>query len=184
MSLDFFVFAVGKPIRRPAVAASLEKAGFLVWFAGESDRLHELPDGAVGEDLVLGVTRAELRTEVSRCLAEGDRPALDRMWEAGDLASCIVYTSHPYSAVEEFGQEEIEALAARLPASVVEAMRAATTHYYVRTSAGRSTMSVDLQVAVWRAIGAVSGGLMEDPQGGEYSRTAGGRLEVLVPGEE
>lgn len=98
-----------------------------------------------------------------------DRAALEALTVDETLASLGLYVTtsdHPGWIVDE---ELLEAT----PPEHRAAVRATKTHYNVETGARRNDLSIVFQEHVWRTIGVLSNGLMEDPQAGEYTTKDG-----------
>jgi len=95
-----------------------------------------------------------------------DQPTLDRLYASNDITSCRLYVERPYRLESEATPEELGELREEVGARAFRAMCAARALYILESYAGRNSLAIDFQLLVAALLGALCGGLIEDPQSG------------------
>ncbi len=103
---------------------------------------------------------------LSQALEQDRVEALAPLFEQGALALCTISVKVPYSVREELESDELRELLDEGPQEVTAALLGARSRYFITTSAGRTEASLELQMAVWKALGDLVLGILEDPQEG------------------
>ena len=161
MSISLYVYSPDPPLDH----------GFLV---------HACRDPRLSEDLhwdlvfdgqtVFGWRPGSPHADRARAaVAAHDRKALEDLTTQEVLASLGLVVTTRTDRAWPVDAESIEATPAELRAAVANAQ----THYSLETGARRNDLSLVFQEQLWRVIGVLSNGLMEDPQAGEYTTKDG-----------
>lgn len=179
MSVDLLVYSERRePVQRSALEEALRKRGWHCIFL-EPDHLTELRDGPLDGDVVYGTKDASLPAKLRETLAK-DKNQLEDFFEEGAVVGCGITAVVPFNPREEFGAD-FETQAG--PAIAGEIFKA-NSLYNVHASGGHTELSFEFQEVVWKVLGALVGGLLEDPQTGEYRRCSAEGEEVLTAPDE
>ncbi len=171
MSLDLFVNSARERVAsREEIRDALRARGWEIrfltdWFTfAPADEAEPIGN----EDVVGWQSDWGNAAELRRLCAARDMKAIEAHFQAGhSLAGCALNVTAPDPYVLEEGGYTEEQLRRELGSAATDVLLARKSHYYLRTSGGRSVESVWLQYDLWHALGEVTGGLMEDPQSGE-----------------
>lgn len=172
MSYELYIYSEhAQHLEKDRLRVKLHQEGWDVAFMASDGKLFYSSAGPLDTDtLIVGWEADDEGSQQFRHLIEEqDVNGLTAFaQETSLLASCAVFTIIPYSFAEEYTPAEVEELEDVMGADYIREAQKAKTYYYLRTSAGRSPLSLELQEATWRAIGALVGGLSEDPQEGTW----------------
>jgi hypothetical protein len=117
-------------------------------------------------------TASEKGALVAGAIDGRDLKSLQSLYDEGVVGTCGYSVQSPYDFErepeldEEFDDEEEDQ--EPIEASCLESMRRARTKYVLRVRIRSSNQSYRFLDAVWRAIGQLRGGLLVDPQSGEF----------------
>jgi hypothetical protein len=175
MSVDLFVYSVKSngPKTGELVANLARKRWHTVLLDPSGSK--ESPTGFLKNHLIYGARTSDFLKEVRDLVRQRRKRELERSLQSEAVAYCELTASpsHPLEQVD-----------GTLPPKVAKALMTAKTCYGLRTAAGRSLASVELQTAVWEMIGKLTGGLLEDPQEGSYFRMGPKGRNVLRKPED
>jgi len=107
--------------------------------------------------------------EIRSAFLRNDRQTLDRLYEGGVYGQVDVFLAT--SGSDEWNVNDPDYLEG-IPKEYQAVMGRATCRYSLETHARRNNLSLDLQQFLWRMIGALTYGLLEDPQEGGYEDRA------------
>src|SRR5262245_35823524 len=176
MSIDLTVYSERpEPVQRAALAQALQRKGWHALFIDQGS-MQELGAGAVDLDLVYGAKNAPVLKTVKDLLAGGAEQQLEALFADEEVGGCAVSATVPFDAGEEFGDE----LDAEVGPEIAQKILRAKSYYHIGTSAGRSDVAFRFQEAVWKTLGELVGGLLEDPQTGKYIQCGPKGEEVLA----
>jgi hypothetical protein len=159
MSIELFVYAKkASTFGGDQLAAKLAEKDWHVFYMVPSGS-RGVDKVALGDQLIYGA-RTVVQMEEGRKLIRSRREKeLEKAFESGSIAACEL-TICPEGASDGLDES--------LPRKLMNLLAATKVTYCLRTSAGRSILSVELQNATWEAIGELSGGVLENPQEGSY----------------
>jgi len=164
MSVDLFVYSERpEPVPRAALAEALRRKGWHAIFL-DQEHMKEVAGGALGNDLVYGTKKAAVLDRLRGLLKKGDDPKLEELFENEDAGGCGVYATGAFDPHAEMGED----LEGQVGPEIAGHLLKAKSHYTVGTAAGRTELSSEFQNTVWKTLGEVAGGVLEDPQTGEY----------------
>lgn len=103
--------------------------------------------------------------QLRAAIVGNDKKILDQMYESEAYASVDLSVLTPDSA-EWTSLAEPDALEG-IPEKFQDTIRKSSSFYILRTHACRNDQSLELQQHLWRMIGVLTGGIIEDPQEGE-----------------
>jgi hypothetical protein len=171
MSYDFVVYLPEhRTIQRSTLATELAGLGWVARFIEPHTGLRRA-DGLIEYDIVLACPRGSIDEAELDHAIEGGADSIDRFAERAPIGSCAVGVEDDFSVDPEMLNEPLDG-------RVMEALRAARSRYEISTSAARTKQSFPLQDAVARAIAALLGGLLEDPQSSDYWSYAVGAVRT------
>jgi hypothetical protein len=107
--------------------------------------------------------------EIRSAFLRNDRQTLGRLYQAGVYGQVDLFLAT--SGSDEWDVNDPDCLEG-IPKEYQAVMGRATCRYSLETHASRNNISLDLQQFLWRMIGALTYGLLEDPQEGEYEDCA------------
>lgn len=165
MSCDFFVYSEsGQAVSRSELTSAMRAVGWDIVFVDDFHKMSLAQGDRVSEyEIIVGwETDPEVAAKVQGLLANRDREGLEKLFEEMTLGGCEIYVN------ENERDEDEECIPDDIRPDHRRALENAKLSYYLRTAAGRSPLSFVLQDVVWRAIGKVTRGLVEDPQTGKY----------------
>ncbi len=168
MSIEFLVYTRSlSVVPREKVVEILATGGWMVRFV---DHHHALSTTQGLEDgLVLGCHRDSVAArELERTTGQFDYERLQPFYDREQLGSTGLCVHSPYSFSEGLPEDEMEELREQIEAWALEELLQAKQQFTLRTSAGRSLLSVELQFLVAVSIALVFGGVFEDPMNGVF----------------
>lgn len=171
MSIEFSAYSKDPtPIPIAALADAARSRGFSIL-------VDRTPDGASGPQLVNDgdlrpgdviwgwPTHSRHAAQITAALTTQDHRAITRFSDRGILGACpLEYIGPPDPPTDK----DRANLLAAYGDEYLAYRDASQICYYTRTAAGRNDLSVDLQTCVMDCILQLRGGLLEDPQLGEY----------------
>jgi hypothetical protein len=174
VSIEIFTYIRSKsPVERGPIERALATVGWCVQLRG--DRGGPPEDGPVSGGLVVGWPRVSgSGAAIATALEAGHSSELQELYDREEFGSAEYFLCSPYSLDDEFGDDGLAELAGQVEARPLKEMKAARQRLELRTTAGRSDISVRLQYAVAVAVAAVYGGLFDDPQTDEWRVFAAG----------
>ena len=172
MSYDLFIYSDNdKAVAKEELKSELEKQGWKIAFlSGSADAILKA-QGPMEESVVVAGWDADDKevAQFEALASQGNiRELMKLAGESEAAVGCVVYVTIPYDYAAGYDVEELEEFKEMNSPDYIEAVSKAKSHYYVRTAAGRSPLSFDYQEQVWRVIGDLAGGLIEDPQEGTH----------------
>lgn len=108
-------------------------------------------------------TKRKQARVIERLVAQFDVKGLEKL-PRSLFGGCALYITTPYCWADDFGDEDPTELEDTWGQAKLEARKKARTHYSLTVHGAQGQVSFDLQDAVWRAIGELQGGLLENPQ--------------------
>ena len=179
MSIAFYIFSPNHAApSKDTITQALHLKGWHVVFV-EGREMKESTARILDYALLYGARSAKLLAQLKDLLRTGDEAAMDGLFENEEAAGCEISVKAPFDAREGYGEDGLE----EFPHEVLEQVASGKSHYCIRTSAGRSRTSFDLQEAVWKSVGQLVDGLLEEPQMGEFFRVGPKGLETVYPPE-
>lgn len=163
MSIDLMVYAESnQPMTRDALRSGLSRLGWEVVFLQGDYSMTPAEGDVIGDyEFILGCpSGSPILSVLQNIIASKDRDALDEMGEEMPVGGCALSVSE--------NEYDDQCVPTEIRSDYLHAYKNAKTHYYIRTSAGRCSFSFDLQYAIWWAVGEATGGLLEDPQSGDF----------------
>jgi hypothetical protein len=177
MSVELYLYSTKPALaKRKALRDALGKKGWLVLFLDPLVMTERDINGTVGSELLYGSRDAGPLNRAREFVLERKEKKLEDLFEARAIGACALDATSPIKVRKSEVGEGV-------PAEVAAEMTRTRSHYVVRTSAGRSSTSVGLQLAVWNALGERVGGLLSDPQSRECVRIGPKGRKILVPSE-
>lgn len=158
MSLEYYVYTGStEPVSRFRLRDVLLVSGWTLHVCPAGTIRPHADDGPMKHDLVIGWRKDHPKAQAaSSCLQQGEEPTLDRLYAAGDVASCEV-------ATQALGETERLELSSHMTEKDKAAVSTAVRMYGIATRAGRSDASVTFQVLVWNALSDLTQGWKHDP---------------------
>jgi hypothetical protein len=175
LSISVIVYSPDPPLERDLLVRTCSNAGLpdhLRWeiaFVGDDGALRPVQEGAMTSETIFGWRQDKNAAAVRAAIEGGDRAAVDAFY-ADDLVAAV-WVDVRTRADASWDDEELEEAASVASEAHRKEISSAATMYVVETSARRNDVSLDFQNLIWRSIGVLSNGLMEDPQEGEYAST-------------
>lgn len=129
--------------------------------------------GALGESQYVAGWRTDAKQgrELIRACEKHDQKVLNSLYKANayGMIDLFVFTpeSDEWSALSE--PDFLESI----PEEYRAIMKGATVWYMLETSATRNELSLELQEQLWRMLGVLTGGVLEDPQEGIFESGSG-----------
>ena len=172
MSIELHVYAAGPVLTREKVAAEClwpELPPEMQWqvrFVG--DALDALPDGAITSGPVIGWRPDSPHgSTIEDILRRRDQKQLDALFAEEEVAAAYLYVVT--AADNDDWNDVIESVREDVQEERHKAfLRDVKVFYSVETSATRNDLSLEFQEELWRMLGVLAGGLMYDPQEGEF----------------
>jgi len=175
MSVDLMVYSRRpEPLQREALGKALRDKGWHSLFL-EPEHLTEARGGTLDQEVVFAAKNTSDLEQLQKVLA-GDRNKLETLFEEGKVGGCGVSAAVPFNPRDEFG----DGLEKQVGGVIAEEILNANSLYNVTSSGGQTDLSAEFQEVVWKTLGALVGGLLEDPQTGEYIRCTPRGEEVLA----
>ena len=149
---------------------SLQRNGWEIVFISDearSRRAFLAADGPIEEEaIIIGwQTKDKNAALLTKAAAIQDIKTIEAIAETTQaIAGCAISVTIPY----QVDKQQLADMAVRGEIHYADLMKSAQSHYYLRTAAGRSPLSFEFQRLVWLTIGEVCGGLLENPEDGEY----------------
>lgn len=159
---------------KTGLADALRDRGWYAVFPGDGD--------TVATGTLYGTRDRRHAEAVAAALAAEDAATLQPLIESEAVGLCELIVHVPFDFRAELEPDELEELVEEGPSRVIENMLAARSHYLLTTSLGRSDASLNLQTAVWEALGDLVLGLLEDPQEGRSILVTPEEREELAAG--
>lgn len=154
--------------------ATVELPEELRWelrFVRDWDALQFDSGGAMQSQIVVGWhPQAKSAGEVRKAIERKDAAALKRLFR--EEAYGLAHLSVTDPADDDWAALTDPEFLESVPAEHREAVKQATTWYEIETFASRNETSWELQEQLWRMIGVLTDGVMEDPQEGEFEAAA------------
>ena len=156
------------PLLKEELKAELERQGYIVaFYAGTSTRGEMVSQsGPFDSSTKLAACKAasENAERFQMVVAAGDMPALIEMINALQVEWCEISSQVPYDISDSWGEDEIEELMDDYDCGpeYVEALRRAKSEYAFSTS----LFFDDFMEKVWRAVGSIVGGILDDSERG------------------
>ena len=177
MGVDLYVYSPHESIvTSEELRQELRSQGWDVRFVlDQTEPVLEPADEGPLIDLldVIGWPAASERGVLVAGAIDGHDPkSLQSLYDEGVVGTCGYSVQSPYDFEreleldEEFDDEEEDQ--EPIEASCLEAMRRARTKYTLRVRIRSSSQSYKFLDVVWQAIGQLRGGLLVDPQSGEF----------------
>ena len=179
MSIALNVYAKGALLTRELLAQECQSPDLpepLRWqivFLNVHDLLPADQNGPLLDDQSVAgwPATSEHAPEIRAALANSDKPALQRLFEAEAFGTTDLFLTRRDS--DEWGEisdpEYLEAIPEEHHASISDA----TCRYSLETHASRNETSLEFQQHLWHMIGVLTYGLLEDPQEGEFEDCSG-----------
>jgi hypothetical protein len=136
--------------------------------------LEQLPEGPLDDTLdVLGWESSSPHgLKVGDAIDSGDLKGLEECNAQGYVGSCGFVAQCSFDFEKELAREDEETreeILEEIEPAHLEAMRSAKLRYWLCVRIRSSNLSYRFLNVVWRAVGQLRGGLLEDPQSGEYA---------------
>ena len=175
MSISLFIYSPDPPLEREAIIAACRNkqlSNDLQWELAFLDH-----DGTVGPDTgtlrsqrILGWRPGANETaDMRTLLATDNRAAIDDLYSNHEIAAVMLEVATRDQDEWPIDDELVEQTLPQFRDDVANAH----TWYDLETDAHRNRLSFKLQEQLWRIIGVLSNGLMEDPQDGQYTTRDG-----------
>jgi hypothetical protein len=130
-----------------------------------------LDTGRLKNEIVVACRKRGDYTPMVRKLRSGAEKELDEAYRRGRVGSCGVSVSMGGEDPGDYNP---------LGEEIVSRMNASRATVRIETTTGRSRISLKLQDAVWKAVGRMAAGMLEDPQTGEFWIVSGrGKKKVF-----
>jgi hypothetical protein len=184
MSYDLIIYSPSaERVWKENLRATLQRQGWEIAFISEelvSDqttasgkalkRAFLAAEGPLEKDIVIvgwksGYENAALLSQAVAAQEVETLEAIAKITQA--VGGCSVYVAAPYQTDME-ALAQFEEMDKKEKTAYAEVMKLAQSHYYLRTSSGRSGLSLEFQRLVWLCIGQLCGGFLEDMQVGKY----------------
>lgn len=177
MSVSLFIYSPDPPLTRDQVISacrneqlSLDERWEIAFRQYDGSPAPATP-GLLGIQRVLGWRPNAPETAAVRSLLESDdRAAIDELYSSNHIAAVTLDVVTRDQDEWPVDDELIE----QTPPELRDDVANAHTWYNLETNAGRNRLSSNCQEHLWAIIGALSKGVMEDPQDGQY-KTRDGR---------
>ena len=164
MSVDLFLYSPRRDVpTRRQLWTLLEKKGWQVLFVSDWPNTTIAEEGRLSNDLLIGCENAEGIAEVRALLSKGDVKAVDALLGQERFGNCALSIESPC----EVDEDQIAETAEAIGKEAAGLMRQARTLYSLTWKGASTGKSGYLANEVWRILGKLCGGLLEDPQTGE-----------------
>ena len=161
MSYEIYVYSERDTVvNREELTEQLHALGWGVAFVIDDKTLNTAVHGPVGDEkyLVFWPLRSPHRRKIDWTLSTANRQEFETLYHADVIGNLALWLTSD----SDIDDEQI----AIINRKYRDVLRRTRTHYTVRTSAGRNGMGFAAQFACWYAVGALTGGVLEDPQEG------------------
>jgi hypothetical protein len=178
MSIDLNVYAKGNVLVRELLSHECnspdlpEEMRWEIIFlrvedgSADSEQMGKLKD----DQQVAGwPVNSKTAPEVRLAFARKDKQSLARLYQAGAYGQVDLFALTKES--DEWDADDPDYLEG-IPEEHQAAVKQASCRYSLETHASRNNLSLEFQQFLWRMIGVLTYGLLEDPQEGEYENCA------------
>lgn len=174
MSVCLFHYSPSAIIpHRTEVRAGLASQGWHLLFVSNWWNLTIADEGEVDQDLIIGCKKTEGITELSDLFARNDRTDIENLLATKPFGNCGI--SIDKSVILD--ETEVKKRSKRWSTEAIASLRAAKVLYYVEFKGASTANSGNLAGDLWRLLGKMFGGLLEDPQTGRATVVAAGNSE-------
>ncbi|MCB9850794.1 MAG: hypothetical protein H6817_08825 [Phycisphaerales bacterium] len=168
MSVELFTYSGrSEVVERAALARQLQREGWDVLFVANWPDTELVVQGPCADDLIIGCKPTSDFAPIHNLILKKDSHEIEKLLGDHRYANCAMEIESPYDFSANYDDDDIDDLASDLGSEAVQAMKQAATMYCVRVHGMQNELSSYLQLAVWKSLGALCGGLMENPQTGE-----------------
>jgi len=168
MSYTVQVFSPqAEPLLKEHLKTEIERRGFAIAFCAYARTIKEFASDegplSAGFEILVGCeTDSAYAGQFKRIGQTRNITALRGMLAAVQVCQCAISCQVPYDIGDDWDEEEIEELLESSEPEYVEALRRARSEYSVQANIFAG--GVEFAAVVWRAIGAIVGGMLEDAQ--------------------
>lgn len=152
-----------KPLLKEQLKAVMKRRGFAIAFCAYDYKIKDFAsdEAPLDDEIIVACDISGSHVEQFKEIVQArDVVALNEMIAANQVYSCVLSSHVPYEADEE----EIEELLEDSDPEYIEALQKSSSFYSLRVNI--STDGAGFAAIVWRAIGEIVGGMLEDGQEG------------------
>lgn len=159
------VYASGN-IPVATLQAYLQTRGWQVFFASDDGSLDPFDGVSIGDSVALGWHVSSSDSElVSDCLFRKNEPAVNALYDQDTIGSVAIFVDNNYKA-NPAALDEMKRIS-KATDKVIDRVSRSDLQYTLRTAAGRNALSLQLQEEIWRSLGSLTEGVLENPQTGK-----------------
>lgn len=175
MSVDLCVYVKGPArLTRRALVDALRAVGWHAVFVDDSSTALP-PDEEIAHDTLIAARSAEVCESARLALASDDHKRWASLSQENEIGSLWLSYDAEFSAEEVWPAKELRRLEAAGGKAFAGKLRDSDAEYVLNSGSGCTVMD-----EVWRVLGQLTGGLMDDPQTGAWCEWREGRLVYLV----
>lgn len=177
MGVDLHVYTPREDIvTAEELGRQLRSEGWDVRFALDQGKpvLEPAPEGPLTGllDVIGWPIYSDKGVLVAEAIDHRDLKSLQRLYDEGIAGTCGYSVEHPFNFEEDFEDEEADDEEDEDQEPIeewcLEALRRAKTKYSLRVRVWSSNQSYRFLSIVWQAVGQLRGGVLFDPQSGEF----------------